>query len=570
MAKVIVIRIIVLLCAIAHSVQAANFLLNAGGTSLPCVGFRSDTGRFTTSVSRTYKSSRQRANLTGWGKTYDSHRYAISGDLIYSIPVPPGSYKVFLMFMETWDKANVGSRRFTVSINDQPVTQNGINGPLDVFARVGLDKPLFINTGARSAVNGRILITLGRVPGANNPMISSIAVMGTGADTLAGSDGLGGACVPPPNPTPTAAPVPSPVSFDALRENNGNLLLNAGGNSQVCTQFRADTGKYASTPSKSYSSPSAGNTADKFQAVFKSHRYATSGDLVFTLPVPAGTFEVYLMFMETWRQAKAGTRRFTVHINGEPVKQGGIDGPLDVFARVGVDKPLLVNADQWTAVNKQLVIKLGRIANGNNPMISGIGIVGANAKALVGNDGLPGPCPSEITPAVDGKTTCNVVVTYLEKFSCRSNDCGLPSKVVESAYLDNKFVGRYTAKLTEQNLFLNAYHRANTYETTFTVRLGPDFQNGHLIEMKSELPAVFARSYNNVLASITTVSYSTNKNLCDNACGVNSIFNFFYKAIRVTCVGQKLSSWRTCTKYGAGLPKGEAYVSNNCIHDRPV
>lgn len=100
----------------------------------------------------------------------------------------------------------------------------------------------------------------------------------------------------------------------------GNLLLNAGGPALPCEGFRADTGSWASTPSTKYSTASS---ASGWDGVYPTHRWVRSGDLLYNLPVPTGKYKVYLMFAETWRQAREGTPQFHVLINDKRVSQAG-------------------------------------------------------------------------------------------------------------------------------------------------------------------------------------------------------------------------------------------------------
>lgn len=194
--------------------QAGNLFINAGGPGEACTEFRTDTGLYVTGPSQTFISPRSKLATGGWIKLYDSHRWAPQpGDLVYSIPVPAGSYSVYLLFMETWTGATVGVRQFTIAINGVLVTQQGINGaPLDLFGRVGLDKPFFVNAGPRAAVDGKITITFGRVAGKNNPMVSGIGIIGANADALVGTEGVV-PCGSSPAPTVIATPT---VALTAL------------------------------------------------------------------------------------------------------------------------------------------------------------------------------------------------------------------------------------------------------------------------------------------------------------------------------------------------------------------
>ena len=165
-----------------------DVFINCGGPSLSS-GIRCDNGLYSDGNSTTFTSKRPIEENGTCTKQYESHRWAKSGNLVYEIPVPPGNYTVYLMFMETWTGATNGTRLFTVTVNGNPVKVKGVEGAVDVYSLVGLDKPIFVETMANS-IDNIIAITLGRVPGKNNPFISGIGIRGPGANKLIGSIGL--------------------------------------------------------------------------------------------------------------------------------------------------------------------------------------------------------------------------------------------------------------------------------------------------------------------------------------------------------------------------------------------
>lgn len=240
--------LLLLLTLLFYVAYAADVNINAGGPSLACASFRADTGAYV-SPSNSFVSPRPMGGSGGWLQVYQSHRWAPTGDLVITVPVPAGSYGVALMFMETWTGASAGVRQFSVSINGEPVTQQGLTGSLDVFARVGLDKPFYLNTGTRQSVNGQIVITLGRIAGKNNPMVSGVRILGEAADTLVGNEGVGvcGSDTTTPTPTPTSSP--SPASTDVETCQGGvtttdlksfHLAHSVAGGPYVETDFNKD------------------------------------------------------------------------------------------------------------------------------------------------------------------------------------------------------------------------------------------------------------------------------------------------------------------------------------------
>lgn len=122
---------------------------------------------------------------------------------------------------------------------------------------------------------------------------------------------------------------------------HGELLINAGGpgfpySSNPANVFtrgsgvRRDTGRWASERSIYYRRRFPLNLPPR-AALFYSHRYALQGDLVYTLPVPNGRFEVNLYFAENWKGAKYDTRQFYVMINGKRITSAGPWMSLDVL-----------------------------------------------------------------------------------------------------------------------------------------------------------------------------------------------------------------------------------------------
>lgn len=154
--------------------------------------------------------------------------------------------------------------------------------------------------------------------------------------------------------------------------------LNADGSSLSDTQWQCDAGALASASSTVFSSPQK-YSVDLLAGVFHSHRWTATGDLMYKIPVPDGTaVNVELLFMETWKESAAGRRMFTVSINDVRVNSDGVNkGVLDVFESIkGIGKPLCINAGRHRAKNGTIIVRLGRIAGKNNPMISGIALQG--------------------------------------------------------------------------------------------------------------------------------------------------------------------------------------------------
>lgn len=108
------------------------------------------------------------------------------------------------MFLESFKGASKPSVRvFDLKINGQ-LKQSSI----DVFNRVGFGKPLFLSFSNISPVKGFITVTVARIPGKENPMISAIVITGPGAANninTSGSSNPPVTTVPPPVTQPTNA-----------------------------------------------------------------------------------------------------------------------------------------------------------------------------------------------------------------------------------------------------------------------------------------------------------------------------------------------------------------------------
>lgn len=92
------------------------------------------------------------------------------------------------MFAETYSPTQKpAARRFAVIINGVKY-----RSALDVFKAAGADKPLFVSFPNIKASNGLITITLARIPGAENPMLSGFIIVGKNPAGVINPDGSGG------------------------------------------------------------------------------------------------------------------------------------------------------------------------------------------------------------------------------------------------------------------------------------------------------------------------------------------------------------------------------------------
>lgn len=145
---------------------ASGLRINCGGGALESGVIEADSAAYY-GVTGSYVGSFNRAGPT----VYTSHSYAGSmRTLKYSVPAPNGMVSVKLHFAEVWRGAqSPGARLFNVIVSGIQV-----DADVDVWSRVGMNKPLVITVPAILAIDGRIEIQI--VPLAGNAMISGIDV----------------------------------------------------------------------------------------------------------------------------------------------------------------------------------------------------------------------------------------------------------------------------------------------------------------------------------------------------------------------------------------------------------
>lgn len=125
---------------------------------------------------------------------YQSERHGMAG---YTTPVPDGSYRVRLHFAEIWHNAP-GLRVFDVLIDDSVVASG-----LDIFARVGKNRPLVIETPV-TVTDGTIDVRF--VNKVDIAKISGLEILSADAT---GSTTPATVAAPPATTTITVAPAPT-------------------------------------------------------------------------------------------------------------------------------------------------------------------------------------------------------------------------------------------------------------------------------------------------------------------------------------------------------------------------
>jgi len=388
-------RTVFLLTLIHVGVFGNPLRLNSGGPNVPSLGWWNDAslgGKNSKSYIGTAK-----VKVTGtWAQIYQSHRFATWGNLVYNIPVNPGSYPVFLMWSETWMGSGIGKRIFTVKVNGKLVNAGPIkNGIVDVYKMTGGPlKPFFLNIGNIKAQNGFIKIEFGRIPGKNNPFISGIVLNSKGANTKVTNT------VTKPRLPNTEIPVnPGTPGTTGCQEPDitGKLgadmfVMNVGGKALSQIGWGADNEDYISEGNKGFKLSS--NTkilmTGTWAPVYQSFRYTTGGSLTYNIPVPAGTFKVSIMHSETV-QKSVGARVFDIAINGATKSTN-----IDVYKKVGFAKVVYTSYSGVQSINGYISISMKR--KKGNPFLSGIFISGPGASSKAVGGGGSGDCSAPKPP----------------------------------------------------------------------------------------------------------------------------------------------------------------------------
>jgi hypothetical protein len=165
--------------------------------------------------------------------------------------------------------------------------------------------------------------------------------------------------------------------------------ISAGSNRDLVvpdgTTFVADTGYVGGSTTGGAGSGIAGTKND---SLYVKHRWGMSG---YSVRVPApGRYTVRLHFAETVFKAK-GRRVFDVSIEGKLR-----DDDLDVFARAGADTALVRQFDVTVPDN---TVNIAFTAVVEDPMISGIEVLGASTTTTTARPAIPRQPPAPPTTA---------------------------------------------------------------------------------------------------------------------------------------------------------------------------
>lgn len=269
------------------------------------------------------------------GAFYESHQWAKSGNLEFKIPMAGSEFDIGLMFAETRADSGPGVRQMVVKINGKAVPQAGPKGLLAVFSRAGgFNKPVYLHLAKVPMFSGVLNVTLEHVPGKSNPTISGIVVMGELADVLVGDEGL--------EKKPPIGGGPASGECLLARTVTGRMgldgfAMNIGGWAVPNISWGADNMNYIVEASNGIQAvvPAPVPVNGSRAPLYLTHRWTKAKSLTYKLPVPAGTYKVALLHVESFVSG-IGKRTFGISINGDVKAEA-----YDVFAQVGQNKPLL-------------------------------------------------------------------------------------------------------------------------------------------------------------------------------------------------------------------------------------
>lgn len=437
--------------------------LNAGGAYLPAIGWRADTGAYASPNSVVFTGGGPIEGTGSWKPVYESHRWAPTGNLEFQIPVPDGNFDMALMFAETWSGSGIGVRQMKVKINDVAVTQAGPGGLLDVFDRAnGLNKRLYLNVPGQASVSGNITVTLERVAGKNNPMISGIAIFGATADQLVGNEGIGGGGGGGTDPTCASG-------------NSGTVLkMNVGGGVIAGLDYVAeDTDLINGMLGETFSTETPMVVPDGADdaAVYQSERFTTDTTLAYKIAVAeAGAYTVKTLHSESFLDS-AGARVFNLNINGQPKNQN-----VDICDLKGMNQALILENTVMMAAAGDITIEFVKVTE--NPLVNGIIVTGC-----LGNGGNHGP----------GEATDDVTVPHYAH------------PVSGGPYVATDFDkdDKATLVLDGTNSHSHAIEggvpgQIQVYRWTWTDAGNPDAVNGVVTKNTATVSAVFPRGTTNI------------------------------------------------------------------------
>ncbi|WP_242067704.1 malectin domain-containing carbohydrate-binding protein [Cyclobacterium marinum] len=273
-------------------------------------------------------------------KLFQSERYA--KQINFDIPVANGTYTIKtyhneLYFGKGGATAREGRRVYDIFLEDEIVADN-----FDIFKYNNNNQTILTYEGIE--VKDGVL-NLDLIASVNNASISGISIIEESNNSTL------------------------PTGSDHL------FFLNTGSDSDASLSgitylAESKTDKYYNDGTGSYN-----NTKANVESLFQTER--SGKNLVYTIPVPNGTYTVFTMHHEVWfgyggGTAKAGKRVYDIALQGEVLKNN-----FDLFVE-NKNAPTMLAFENIQVTNGQLTLELN--ASVNNASISGIAIVGSAAK----------------------------------------------------------------------------------------------------------------------------------------------------------------------------------------------
>lgn len=323
--------------------------MNIGGPALPAIGYIAEKIDYLRgNPGFTYTSEMPVNVSTGADNAavYLTERVSFD-DFYYEIPVPAGIYTVTTMHAESFFSAN-GNRSFSIEINNDLVRP-----ALDIHAEVGRDVALTLEFPGIHPVNGVIKIKFLKIR--ENPLVNAIKIVKTTtAFDLA---------------TFPCSGVDRPVF----------LNMNAAGPASTESGYSADntsliTGPQGDTTSTSIPVKFVRGPgflrSDMKDVAFLTERFTRSPALTYTIPVPAGSYEIYTRHRESFFSTK-GARVFSIEVNGF-VSKANFDMLVDGGRNIGHILRHRIHLSKPGA----LKIKFTKVVE--NPLVNGISISGCS------------------------------------------------------------------------------------------------------------------------------------------------------------------------------------------------
>ncbi|MDO6439492.1 malectin domain-containing carbohydrate-binding protein [Cyclobacterium sp. 1_MG-2023] len=292
---------------------------------------------FNTSASNTYSNSNASND-----KIFQSERYA--KQLSFDIPVENGTYTVKtyhneLYFGKGGSSAKQGRRVYNILLENKVVADN-----FDIYVHNNNQQTIL--TFEDVQVNDGVL-NLDLEAIVNNASISGISIIQEGKDSQQQTSG-------------------SEHLFFLNTGSDADATLNG-----ITYLAEAKTEQFYSDNTGRYN-----NTGADVETLFQTER--SGKNLVYTVPVPNGTYTVFTMHNEVWfgyegGTAKAGKRVYDISIQGDVLKED-----FDLFLE-NSNEPTILSFEDIEVTNGVLTLEL--TASVNNANISGFAIIGDAAKS---------------------------------------------------------------------------------------------------------------------------------------------------------------------------------------------